>query len=124
MGAHRLANVLHMRRADGLCIKASNHYKARREASTRDTRFQTWQIAHAPRSCAAGYARRPDPRYALRKVRSAQVRSSDVGMKVTDVVVRWLDGVREAFGSFPADGIHILRRGNGLPADSAGEPPP
>ena len=45
-------------------------------------------------------------------------------LEVTDVVVRWVDGVREAFGSFPADGIHIMRRGTGIPADSAGEPPP
>ena len=43
-------------------------------------------------------------------------------MEVTDVVVRWPDGAREAFGRFPADGIHTLRRGNGTLADSAGRP--
>jgi len=40
-------------------------------------------------------------------------------LEVADVVVRWVDGVREAFGRFPADGIHALRRGNGIPADPA-----
>ena len=45
-------------------------------------------------------------------------------LEVTDVVVRWVDGVREAFGSFPADGIHTLSRGNGTLDDSAGQSAP
>lgn len=32
---------------------------------------------------------------------------------VTDVVVRWVGGVRESFGGLPADAVHTLRRGEG-----------
>ena len=40
---------------------------------------------------------------------------------VTDVVVRWVGGVRESFGSLPADAVHTLRRGEGDELQDAAE---
>ncbi len=40
---------------------------------------------------------------------------------VTDIVVRWVDGVRESFGGLPADAIHTLRRGEGDELQDAAE---
>ena len=42
---------------------------------------------------------------------------------VSDVVVRWLDGGREAFGDFAAGQVATLRRGAGDTVRDAGKPP-